>query len=196
MRWYQSTKWVAFWLLFFFPLGLFLMWRYSTWPGAAKWLLSAVWVTALISIPFQEPRASRASRKAPESSLSQTDKLKEIALRVAVWDDTEKRPRKGKTEVWFRGHGSWFPDLTYKGDFEILGKREAGTSHKLFFYPDGRPEEGGVQEIQLQLHFKSGMCPDGCDRNALHLVIEDSKIRAWGAMLDDAGRFKELDFKR
>lgn len=39
-KWYQSNGAIVLLLVFFFPVGLFLMWKYALWPKAAKWILS------------------------------------------------------------------------------------------------------------------------------------------------------------
>ncbi len=39
-KWYQ-TSWAAIlFLVFFFPVGLFLMWKYTKWPKVAKWVIT------------------------------------------------------------------------------------------------------------------------------------------------------------
>jgi cytoskeletal protein RodZ len=36
-KWYTKTLWIAVLLVFFFPVGLFLMWKYSKWNKWVKW---------------------------------------------------------------------------------------------------------------------------------------------------------------
>jgi hypothetical protein len=36
-KWYTKTLWIAVLLFFFFPVGLFLMWKYSNWNKWVKW---------------------------------------------------------------------------------------------------------------------------------------------------------------
>lgn len=31
LKWYKKTGWIIFLLIFFFPVGLFLMWKYAKW---------------------------------------------------------------------------------------------------------------------------------------------------------------------
>ena len=39
-KWYQSS-WAAILFLFlFFPVGLYLMWKHTTWPKVAKWVIT------------------------------------------------------------------------------------------------------------------------------------------------------------
>ena len=39
--WYKRTGWIVFWLVFFFPVGLFLMWKYSNWKKIIKSAITA-----------------------------------------------------------------------------------------------------------------------------------------------------------
>lgn len=48
-KWYQKTGWIIFWLIFFFPLGLFLMWRYTNWKKPVKWIITAFFLIVAIS---------------------------------------------------------------------------------------------------------------------------------------------------
>ena len=44
-EWYQKPLGIILTLIFFFPLGLYLMWKYATWPKSAKWVVTAVLLT-------------------------------------------------------------------------------------------------------------------------------------------------------
>ena len=35
-RWYQKSGWIIFLLIFFFPVGIFLMWKYTNWKKYIK----------------------------------------------------------------------------------------------------------------------------------------------------------------
>lgn len=41
-KWYQSTVGIIILLILFFPVGLYLMWRYASWNKTAKWIVSGV----------------------------------------------------------------------------------------------------------------------------------------------------------
>lgn len=47
-RWYQRSGWIIFFLIVFFPVGLYLMWKYAPWSGAAKWVITGVLAVAVI----------------------------------------------------------------------------------------------------------------------------------------------------
>lgn len=47
-RWYQSNFWIIFFLIVFFPVGLYLMWRHSKWNKVVKVLVTAFFVYAVV----------------------------------------------------------------------------------------------------------------------------------------------------
>lgn len=48
-RWYQKTIWIILWLIVFFPVGIFLMWRYANWKKPVKIVISAVFAFFIYS---------------------------------------------------------------------------------------------------------------------------------------------------
>lgn len=47
-KWYQSTGWIIALLILFFPVGLFLMWKYTNWNKAVKWVVTGVFAFAVL----------------------------------------------------------------------------------------------------------------------------------------------------
>lgn len=47
-KWYQKTLWIIVLLIVFFPAGLFLMWKYSTWNKWVKISVSAIFALSFI----------------------------------------------------------------------------------------------------------------------------------------------------
>ena len=47
LKWYQKPISVIILLIFFFPVGLYLMWKYEVWSKTARWIISAVFALAL-----------------------------------------------------------------------------------------------------------------------------------------------------
>lgn len=46
-KWYEKSGWIIFWLIVFFPVGLFLMWKYSDWKKIVKLIISVFFRSAL-----------------------------------------------------------------------------------------------------------------------------------------------------
>lgn len=80
MKWYQRTGWILVFLIFFFPVGCYLMWKYRPgWNKWVKWPLTAVfglWFLAIAATsltPASSPDSLTLS-EAPETPLiSQAD---------------------------------------------------------------------------------------------------------------------------
>lgn len=41
-EWYQKPFGIVMMLIFFFPVGLYLMWKYASWPKSAKWVVTGI----------------------------------------------------------------------------------------------------------------------------------------------------------
>ncbi len=50
-RWYQDTFWVIFFLFFFWPVGMYLMWKYTKWPIPVKAIVTIA-IAILVVIMF------------------------------------------------------------------------------------------------------------------------------------------------
>ena len=76
MKWYQRTGWILVFLIFFFPAGCYLMWKYRPgWNKWVKWPLTAVfglWFLAIAATsltPASSPDSLTLS-EAPETPLA------------------------------------------------------------------------------------------------------------------------------
>lgn len=49
MKWYQKTWVIILFLIFFFPVGLFLMWRYSNWNKVVKGIVTGLFCILIIT---------------------------------------------------------------------------------------------------------------------------------------------------
>lgn len=60
--WYQRTGWIIALLILFWPVGLFLMWKYTDWNKVVKWIITAflvvVGLTSIIGIMNPAPALS------------------------------------------------------------------------------------------------------------------------------------------
>ena len=80
MKWYQRTGWILVFLIFFFPVGCYLMWKYRPgWNKWVKWPLTAVFglwflIIAIASLAPASSPDSLTLSEAPETPLiSQAD---------------------------------------------------------------------------------------------------------------------------
>src|ERR1700726_3409928 len=66
-KWYRTTGGTIVLLFFFFPIGLYLMWRYMKWPKNTKWIVTGVIIVFGIigSINNAIAENNRASQQPP-----------------------------------------------------------------------------------------------------------------------------------
>ena len=75
MKWYQRTGWILVFLIFFFPVGCYLMWKYRPgWNKWVKWPLTAVFglwflIIAIASLTPASSPDSLTLSEAPETPL-------------------------------------------------------------------------------------------------------------------------------
>lgn len=47
-KWYQKTPAIVACLIFFFPVGLFLMWKYASWTSRTKWIITGLLIAIIL----------------------------------------------------------------------------------------------------------------------------------------------------
>jgi len=48
-KWYARNGWIISLLVLFFPVGLFLMWKYASWNKAIKWVVTIIFALGLFA---------------------------------------------------------------------------------------------------------------------------------------------------
>jgi hypothetical protein len=65
-RWYQRSGWIIFFLIIFFPVGLYLMWKHAVWTNRTKWIITGV-VAVFALIRFASPAEESTTPVASDS---------------------------------------------------------------------------------------------------------------------------------
>lgn len=86
-KWYKNTLVIVFLLVFFFPVGLFLMWKFTDWKKSFKIIISIVIALFVLGVIFIDSEPSESdyaestgtsavstTEQAPKTTLSQQDK--------------------------------------------------------------------------------------------------------------------------
>ncbi len=60
-KWYQKTGWIILLLILFFPVGLFLMWKYTNWKKPIKGIITALILIIAFSGLSSEPKLEQIS---------------------------------------------------------------------------------------------------------------------------------------
>ena len=114
---------------------------------------------------------------------SQINMIKnEISFKLMVWDDTEQKNAKD-LEIWVKGLGSWYPNLEYGGDSNVIGPFPVEEIQKIFIYPDGR----NGKEIMVEFIPKKEMISQS-DRDAIIIEISDEKVIVSGIAIKNSGK--------
>lgn len=79
-KWHEKTGWIIFFLLFFFPVGLFLMWK-SDWKKPPKIIISTLFALSLILYAFS-PKLEKATLSAD------TGQIYDINSQIPIIVDT------------------------------------------------------------------------------------------------------------
>lgn len=119
---------------------------------------------------------------------------KPYMVRVAVNDDTQRKPVHPKAEIWFRGHGSWWlkRELKYGGTVKNLGSRPSGAQQTLIIYPESRDGK----ELKVPYMMTDKMNPKGSPRDMISVDISDTEITVHGLPIKAASGKFELKYKR
>jgi hypothetical protein len=93
-KWYQKTVWIILFLIFLFPVGLFLMWKYSRWSLKVKWILGIVFGLLYI-IGF----ASAGNKSSPPNITNVTKNINAQAQPTETPQPAEKFNIEVKSDI-------------------------------------------------------------------------------------------------
>lgn len=93
-KWYQANPLIILLLILFFPLGLYLMWKYSGWSQLTKWIITGVIVVFIFIITIadetEQPAVDNSNyfnqnqeRQAEIPPYSVLDKTEHISTRMS-----------------------------------------------------------------------------------------------------------------
>lgn len=198
-------------MVFFLPLGLFLIWRFMRWD---IWIKAAITATGLVPVivivvvataggggddpseAVMEPSPSPSPSASPSPTVviatptataengnteAPDGDVGEIYLEIAMYDNTTDRPLE-TVEFRVEGYEPWYPDLSFEADLHTMGVFPVGEEHELLIYPDG--PDG--REIPVVFRMIGDISPS---RVVVH--ISDTSVTVAGiAIPDSAGEFQ------
>lgn len=105
-------------------------------------------------------------------------------LEVIYWNDTETNPPSQDTEIWVRGHGSWFlmqephnPASRELGEFPV----DETQDDAFYIYPDGR--DGSECQVSFQM---TEDMHSGSTQAMTEVSIEDTQVMVRGQAIPDS----------
>lgn len=73
-KWYQNNIVIIAFLILFFPVGLFLMWKYANWSKTVKWVVTGILVLIIIVNGMNDDTSPTS--KTPNSTTSKKENTK------------------------------------------------------------------------------------------------------------------------
>lgn len=150
-KWYQKTGWIIAWLILFFPVGLFLMWKYSDWKKAIKVIVTALFacftIAAITSPTLENVSLSadtsktydikqdipiKATVSPSDYELSDTDfNISGGELKISDGKITFSATKGGAYEVWVEHDDIKSNTLKFKiEDKKAIAKKKAEEAKK------------------------------------------------------------------
>lgn len=150
-KWYQKTGWIIAWLILFFPVGLFLMWKYSDWKKAIKVIVTALFacftIAAITSPTLEDVSLSantsktydikqdipiKATVSPSDYELSDTDfNISGGELKISDGKITFSATKGGAYEVWVEHDDIKSNTLKFKiEDKKAIAKKKAEEAKK------------------------------------------------------------------
>lgn len=90
-KWYEKNLAIILFLIFFFPVGLFLMWKYSKWNKVAKIIISIFFGIVLISNIGSKKTNQAATTKTDTAIVQEQPKEKTAAEEAKAKTDAEAK---------------------------------------------------------------------------------------------------------
>ena len=104
--WYKQEWFIVLSLLFIFPLGLFLMWKFSKWPSIARTIITvAISVIVLASITYY----GNLQMIVPATSISNNETKETTDTSV---NDKDEENHKASVKETNGKYQEWFDEVT------------------------------------------------------------------------------------
>tara|TARA_B100001250_G_scaffold275655_1_gene238132 strand:- start:3064 stop:3552 length:489 start_codon:yes stop_codon:yes gene_type:complete len=123
-KWYQKPTTVVLLLIFFFPVGLYLMWKYEIWSKTARWVVTVILALGII--------ASSGNDDSFNSKKSTIDSTKSCLIGYDWLYPSSSNP----TGAWkFNSNGkcsystTLFGGMTKWGNWSIINPGEVNVSY-------------------------------------------------------------------
>lgn len=163
-RWYQKTGWIIAWLILFFPVGLFLMWKYANWKKPVKGIVSALFAFIVIGAALS-PTQSLENAKLSADTSKAYDIKQEVQIKSTLTPSDY-----------------YLPDSAYK----TSGGKLKVTDGKVYFQADKAGtyeiwlDHDGVEsnKIKIKVENKKAIAKKKAEKEAKKKAEEEAKRKA------------------
>ena len=87
-KWYKRTIGIILMLFIFFPIGLFLMWKYSRWPKSIKWTITGFLVLCMIFVPKNDITAPLETTKTTAAVSTPKETIPPKTDKISITDES------------------------------------------------------------------------------------------------------------
>lgn len=147
MKWYQKPVWIVVLLIVFFPIGLYLMWRFTKWHGIVKAI--AIGLVLLVAIPFWvNAFSSNNSVEKTEQTTIQgsvavvTKSVAETTLQTTTLEETpthvETKPSTTETSISTEVAVETVKQTSYDGVLRVHYLDVGQADSEFIELPDGK----------------------------------------------------------
>ena len=96
-KWYQSTPAIIALIIFFFPVGLFLMWKYAGWNKIVKIVVTGIYALVVIGIASPSSNRTTSPTTTPQA---QTNNNEANNVTKALEPTKETKPMSASDKLW------------------------------------------------------------------------------------------------
>lgn len=89
LKWYQKNPVIMLLLVLFFPVGLYLMWKYSSWSPKTKWIVTGVLLIFVFIVGISDDVEQPAVDNSNDSTQTQEEQSDIEIPQYSVLDKTE-----------------------------------------------------------------------------------------------------------
>lgn len=119
--WYKQTGWIITLLILLWPLGLYLMWKYTDWNRVIKWVVTGLLSIATLAslVATMDPSPTLSIDNIGDGRISTDDTKYTVTGSTGSVSDGVKVTINGKEAMWSGDKFTAIVDLT-EGDNQIV----------------------------------------------------------------------------
>ena len=162
-KWYQKTGWIIALLILFFPVGLFLMWKYTNWKKPIKGIITALILIIAFSGLSSEPKLEQISLSGNINELEAYNINEAVSLTLSTTPTDYEIP---ETDIKCSG-----------GNLNIMGKQVIFSASKAGKYRVW-VEHDGVKSNKVVINIEDKKAIELAQKEAEEKAAEEAKLKA------------------
>ena len=162
-KWYQKTGWIILLLILFFPVGLFLMWKYTNWKKPIKGIITALILIIAFSGLSSEPKLEQISLSGNINELETYNINEAVSLTLSTTPTDYEIP---ESDIKCSG-----------GNLNIMGKQVIFSAPKTGKYRVW-VEHDGVKSNKVVINIEDKKAIELAEKEAQEKAEEEARIKA------------------